>query len=59
VAKKEHNTKDEMEKKKQPASPKGVAGAGKHKIGDGNKEPSGGGEGQTGMQPGAGHPRGR
>ena len=58
MAKKEHITKDEMEKKS-PTSAQGVVVSDKQKIGDGNKEPPGGGEGQTGMQPGAGHPRGR
>jgi hypothetical protein len=57
MAKQEHNTKDEMEKK-QPASIKD-GGLAKQNLKDGNREPPGGGEGQTGMQPGAGHPRGR
>jgi hypothetical protein len=59
VTGKEHNTKDEMEKKQQPVSLKDGAGKGKQPLKDGNKEPHSGGEGQTGMQPGAGHPCGR
>jgi hypothetical protein len=41
--------------------PKGLIakGPGKQNPNPGDRGPHGGGEGETGMQPGAGHPRGR
>ena len=38
---------------------KGPQGPGKQDLNPGNQGPHGSGEGFTGMQPGAGHPRGR
>jgi len=45
--------------KGQPSSLKDQTGPGKQNPNPGNQVPHGSGEGITGMQPGAGHPRGR
>jgi len=45
--------------KGQPGGLKDQTGPGKQNPNPGNQGPHGSGEGITGMQPGAGHPRGR
>jgi len=59
-----HNTPTEAEValqpgKGQPGGLKAQKGPGKQNPIPGNQGPHGSGEGITGMQPGAGHPRGR